>query len=363
MRRLKRKFAQHGHAESSGNERSTFGRRFAAVAVRPGSKTKFGLRADDGETNAADHVRMKTTHITPAAAAIAVEDMTKRYGDMTAVDDLSFTVRPGAVTGFLGPNGAGKTTALKAIVGLSRPTAGRALINGTPIGAVAPDARTLGVYIEPCGAHPGRSARDHLRSLAALAGLPSTRVDEVLAIVGLEQAAGRRVGKYSTGMRQRLGLGSALLGDPEILVLDEPLNGLDPQGIRWLRTFLRERAASGRTVLLSSHVLTEAAQTVDDVVVIHKGRLVHQGSMDDLVRLGGGGVLVSTPTRERLATVVQRAGGRVEFQNGGRLLVEGMDAAQLGELAHDERVVLHELTSRGGSLEELFFNLTEEEAA
>jgi ABC-2 type transport system ATP-binding protein len=306
---------------------------------------------------------MKTTHSPQAAAAIAVEDLTKHYGDVAAVDELSFTVRSGAVTGFLGPNGAGKTTTLKAIVGLSRPTAGRALINGTPIDSLAPDARMLGIYIEPCGAHPGRSARDHLRSLAALAGLPRGRVDEVLAIVGLEQVAGRRVGKYSTGMRQRLGLASALLGDPEILVLDEPLNGLDPQGIRWLRTFLRERGASGRTVLLSSHVLTEAAQTVDDIVVIHKGRLVHQGSMEALARLGGGAVLVTTPTRERLAAAVEQAGGRVEFQNGGVLLIEGMDAAQVGELAHDERVILHELAPRGGSLEDVFFNLTEEEAA
>ena len=307
---------------------------------------------------------MNTTLTPQAAAAIAVEGLTKRYDNVTAVDDLSFTVRRGAVTGFLGPNGAGKTTALTAIVGLSRPTAGRALINGMPIDAVTPDARTLGVYIESSGAHPGRSARDHLRSLAALAGLPRTRVDEVLATVGLEQAAGRRVGKYSTGMRQRLGLGSALLGDPEILVLDEPLNGLDPQGIRWLRTLLREHAAKGRTVLLSSHVLTEAAQTVDDVVVINKGRLVHQGTMEALSRLGGGGgVLVSTPTRERLASAVEQAGGRVEMQNGGRLLVEGMDSAQLGELAHDERVVLHELVPRGGSLEDVFFNLTEKEAA
>jgi ABC-2 type transport system ATP-binding protein len=220
------------------------------------------------------------------------------------------------------------------------------------------------VYIEPCGAHPGRSGRDHLRSLAALAGLPAGRVDDVLAIVGLEQAASRRVGKYSTGMRQRLGLASALLGDPQILVLDEPLNGLDPQGIRWLRTLLRDRAMSGRTVLLSSHVLSEAAQTVDDVVVIHKGRLVRHGSIEDLLRLDAGGVVVSTPTRERLATVVSRAGGRVEFdEDGSRLMIEGMDAAQVGELAHDERVILHELTPRGSSLEEVFFNLTEAEAA
>jgi ABC-2 type transport system ATP-binding protein len=255
-------------------------------------------------------------------------------------------VRPGAVTGFLGPNGAGKTTALKTIVGIARPTAGGVLVNGT-----------LGVYIEPCGAHPGRSARDHLRALAALGGLPSNRVDEVLALVGLEQAAGRRVGKYSTGMRQRLGLAAALLSDPEILVLDEPLNGLDPQGIRWLRTFLRERAAAGGTVLLSSHVLAEAAQTVDDVVVIHKGRLVRQGPIEELDH---GGVVVSTPTRERLALAVQGAGGRVEIQDG-RLLIEGMDAAAVGELAHGERILLHELASRSGSLEDVFFSLTESE--
>ena len=273
-------------------------------------------------------------------AAIVVEGLTKRYGDVTAVDDLSFTVRRGAVTGFLGPNGAGKTTALKAIVGIARPSAGRTLINGEPIDSTAPNARELGVYIEPCGAHPGRSARDHLRSLAALAGLPHGRVDELLTIVGLEQAAGRRVGKYSMGMRQRLGLASALLGDPDILVLDEPLNGLDPQGIRWVRTLLRERAAGGRTVLLSSHVLTEAAQTVDDVVVIHKGRFVRQGSIEELERLGRGGVLVSTPSRERLAAAVENAGGRAELQEGGgRLLIEGMDTAEVGELAHDERVV------------------------
>jgi ABC-2 type transport system ATP-binding protein len=296
--------------------------------------------------------------------AIVVEGLTKRYGDVTAVDDLSFTARRGAVTGFLGPNGAGKTTALKTIVGLARPTAGRVLVNGSPVASAEANANVLGVYIEPSGAHPGRSARNHLRSLAALAGLPRSRVDDVLAIVQLEHAAGRRVGTYSTGMRQRLGLASAVLGDPQILVLDEPLNGLDPQGIRWLRTFLRDRAASGRTVLLSSHILSEAAQTVDDVVVIRNGRLVHQGPIDELARLGGGGVVVSTPTRERLVTAVQRAGGRVEVEeNGSRLVIEGMDAAPGGELAHDERVVLHELAPRATSLEDVFFNLTAQEAA
>jgi ABC-2 type transport system ATP-binding protein len=307
---------------------------------------------------------MKTTPVAPVAAPIVVEGLTKRFGTMKAVDDLSFSVRAGAVTGFLGPNGAGKTTALKMIVGLARPTAGRALVNDSPVASAGADARLLGVFIEPCGAHPGRSARNHLRSLAAFAGLPQGRVDEVLALVELEDADSRRVGTFSTGMRQRLGLAAALLGDPQILVLDEPLNGLDPQGIRWVRTVLRERAVSGKTVLLSSHVLSEAAQTVDDVVVIHKGRLVRQGSIDELAQLGGDGVLVSTPTRERLATAVRRAGGRVAYQQGdGRLLIEGMDAAQVGELAHDERVVLHELAPGGSSLEDVFFKLTEEEAA
>ena len=202
------------------------------------------------------------------------------------------------------------------IVGLARPTAGRALVNGSPVASVAADAGMLGVYIEPCGAHPGPFGAQSSALARGPGGAAASRVDEVLALVGLEQAAGRRVGTYSTGMRQRLGLASALLGDPQILVLDEPLNGLDPQGIRWLRTFLREHAAGGKTVLLSSHVLSEAAQTVDDVVVIHKGRLVRQGSIDELAQLGSGGVLVSTPTRERLAAAVQRAGGRVEYQDG-----------------------------------------------
>jgi ABC-2 type transport system ATP-binding protein len=207
--------------------------------------------------------------------SITVEGLTKRYGRVTAVNDLTFTVRRGAVTGFLGPNGAGKTTALAAIAGLARPTSGRARVDGT-----------LGVHIEACGAHPGRTARAHLRSLAALAGLPRRRVEEVLALVGLEGAAGRRAGGFSLGMRQRLGLAAALLGDPDVLILDEPLNGLDPRGIRWVRELLRQRAAAGGTVLLSSHLLAEAEQTVDDVLVLDGGRLVHRGpaggSLEDL---------------------------------------------------------------------------------
>ncbi|MCK9926612.1 ATP-binding cassette domain-containing protein [Frankia sp. Mgl5] len=217
-------------------------------------------------------------------AAITVEGLAKHYGRFAAVEDVSFSIRSGAITGFFGPNGAGKTTVLKVISGLARGNAGRVLVKGRE--AHARDAGTLGVFIEPCGAHPGRSARVHLRSLATMAGLPGARVSEVLALVGLEQDARRRVGRYSLGMRQRLGLAAALLADPDILVLDEPTNGLDPKGIRWLRTLLRERADSGRTVVLSSHSLTEAERLVDDVVVIHRGRIVHQAPMDATTQRG-----------------------------------------------------------------------------
>jgi ABC-2 type transport system ATP-binding protein len=217
--------------------------------------------------------------------AITVEGLTKRYGRRVAVDDLTFTVRAGAVTGFFGPNGAGKTTAMKAIVGLARPSAGAVSVLGAPVASMVPDARRIGVHIEPCGAHPARSARAHLRALALSAGLPRHRVEEVLEVAELTREAGRRVGAFSLGMRQRLGLAAALLGDPEILVLDEPANGLDPQGIRWLRTMLRDRAAKGGTVLLASHLLSEAAQTVDDVVVIDRGRLVHEGPISEVESL------------------------------------------------------------------------------
>ncbi|MET7745523.1 ATP-binding cassette domain-containing protein [Streptomyces sp. NPDC005385] len=290
-------------------------------------------------------------------AAIRVEGLTKRYGRRTAVDGLSFTVRSGRVTGFFGPNGAGKTTALKAVVGLSRPTAGRAFVRGTSVTTIRPDARLLGVHIEPCGAHPGRTGRAHLWSLAALAGLPRCRVGEVLELVGLEEAARGRVGTYSMGMRQRLGLAAALLGDPEILVLDEPVNGLDPQGIRWLRTLLRGRAANGGTVLLSSHMLGEAAQTVDDVIVIDRGRLVHEGAIRDLER-SGESVVVRTAEAERLAGLVGRAGGRTKREDGGRLLVEGLAAAEIARLAHSDGVLLEEVVQRTASLEDVFFGLT-----
>jgi ABC-2 type transport system ATP-binding protein len=218
--------------------------------------------------------------------AVAVNSLTKRYGDVVAVDDLSFSLRRGAVTGFFGPNGAGKTTTLRLILGLAEPTAGEALVFGRRFRDLEHPARRVGAVLESNDFHPGRTGRDHLRALALAAGLPSGRVDEVLAIVELEGAARRRVRTYSLGMRQRLGLAAALLGDPELLVLDEPANGLDPAGVHWLRRFLQGYSGSGATVLISSHMLAEAAQTVDDVVIINRGRRIETGSIGELTRSG-----------------------------------------------------------------------------
>ena len=289
-------------------------------------------------------------------AAITAVGLTKRYGAVTAVEDLSFDVRAGAVTGFLGPNGAGKTTTLRMVLGLARPTAGHATVAGRRYVDLDDPARTVGANLEVAGAHPGRSGRNHLRSLAAMAGLPRSRTEEVLRLVEMEGAANRRVGKYSMGMRQRLGLAATLLGDPQVLVLDEPANGLDPQGIRWLRDFLRAMAGEGRTVLVSSHVLAEVAQTVDDVVVIHRGRMVRQGSVSELTT--GGTVRVRTPAPDRLAEALGRAGLSITRRDGELLLVNAEDSARIGDLAHSAGVPLHELTPVSTSLEEVFLELT-----
>jgi ABC-2 type transport system ATP-binding protein len=292
-----------------------------------------------------------------SAAAIEAVGLTKRYKSVTAVDDLSFRVREGAVTGFLGPNGAGKTTTLRMVLGLARPSEGTATIQGRRYVELDEPARTVGANLEVAGAHPGRSGRNHLWALAAMAGLPSSRVDEVLRLVELEDAADRRAGKYSLGMRQRLGLAATLLGDPRVLVLDEPANGLDPQGIRWLRDFLRAMAAEGRTVLVSSHVLAEVAQTVDDVVVIHRGRLVQQGPVQSLTAAGAG-VLVRTPRPDVLRTALDREGLTAVEAPDGALVVDGGEAAQVGEIAFAAGVPLHELAPRSTSLEEAFLALT-----
>ena len=291
-------------------------------------------------------------------AAIETDGLTKRYGSVMAVDDLTFAVREGAVTGFLGPNGAGKTTTLRMILALARPTAGHATVLGRPYQELDQPARTVGANLEVAGAHPGRKGRDHLRSLAAMASIPTSRVDEVLRLVELEGAAGRRAGKYSMGMRQRLGLAATLLGDPAVLILDEPANGLDPQGIRWLRDFLRSMAAEGRTVLVSSHVLAEVAQTVDDVVVIHRGKLVDQGPVARLT--AGGHVVVRTPRTAELRAALDRAGLGATV-DGDMLVVDAEDPARVGEVAFEAGVPLHELTTRATSLEEAFLALTRDD--
>jgi ABC-2 type transport system ATP-binding protein len=291
--------------------------------------------------------------------AISVERLSKRYGGVAAVEDLTFEVRAGAVTGFLGPNGAGKTTTLRVLLGLARASSGEARILGEPFAALADPVRTVGASLEISGFHPGRSGRNHLRSLAVLAGLPSSRVDEVLGLVELTGAADRRAGKYSMGMRQRLALAATLLGDPSILVLDEPANGLDPQGIRWLRDFLRARAAEGRTVLISSHVLSEVAQTVDDVIVIHHGHLVDEGPVDRLS--GPRRVSVRSPRLADLAAAIEQAGAQVNRDGNDVLIVSGLDAAQIGDLAFAARLPLHELAPHAASLEEVFLALTSDE--
>jgi ABC-2 type transport system ATP-binding protein len=290
--------------------------------------------------------------------AIEAAGLTRHYGSVIAVDDLSFSVREAAVTGFLGPNGAGKTTTLRMILSLARPTAGHATVMGRPYTELEQPAHTVGANLEVAGAHPGRSGRDHLRALAAMARLPRSRVDEVLRLVDLQAAAGRRAGKYSLGMRQRLGLAATLLGDPQVLILDEPANGLDPQGIRWLRDFLRGMAAEGRTVLVSSHVLAEVAQTVDDVVVIHRGRLVEQGPVARLT--AGGHVIVRSPRPDELRAALERAGLSVTV-DGPVLAVDAGDPARVGDLAFEAGVPLHELTTRATSLEEAFLELTRDQ--
>jgi ABC-2 type transport system ATP-binding protein len=288
---------------------------------------------------------------------IEVEGLTKRYGATLAVDDLSFSVAPGTVTGFLGPNGAGKSTTLRAILGLVLPTSGRTAVLGRPYRELDRPVQRVGALLETFDAHPGRSGRNHLRVLAAAGGVPRSRVEEVLSLVDLTGAARRRVKGYSLGMRQRLGLAAALLGDPEVLVLDEPANGLDPQGIRWLRDLLRSQAAEGRTVLLSSHVLAEIAQTVDRVVIIHRGRLVRDATMAEVEAMAAGAARVRSPDDVRLASVLTQAGFDARSLGDGTLAVNAA-LEQIGELAAAHGIVLHELTAERATLEEVFLSLT-----
>ena len=286
---------------------------------------------------------------------ISVRGLTKHYGRVTAVDDLAFEVPAGAVTGFLGPNGAGKTTTLRMLLGLVQPSAGEALIDGRRYAQLERPRAEVGAVLEATGFHPGRRGRDHLRILAYAAGLPERRVGEVLERVDLAQAADRRVGGYSLGMRQRLGLAAALLGDPGVLVLDEPANGLDPAGMAALRDLLRALAAEGRTILISSHVLSEVAQTVDRVVIASAGRLRFAGS---LAELGAAAVTVRTPQAADLAALLEARGGEVDVTGESSLEVRGLDSAEIGRLAAEKGIALSSLGEGGSALEAAFLKLT-----
>lgn len=291
------------------------------------------------------------------ARVIDVAGLTKRYGPTVAVDGLSFTARPGRVTGFLGPNGSGKTTTLRVLLGLVHPDAGSATVGGVAYRDLPDPMRAVGALLEAAASfHPGRSGRDHLRVLCDAAGFPHTRADEVLAHLGLTDAGGNRVGGYSLGMRQRLGVAAALLGDPRVLVLDEPANGLDPAGIRWLRELLRSLAAQGRTVLVSSHVLAEVAQTVDDVVVIARGRLVAAGPLHEALAGRRGAVQVRTPNTDRLVAALADA-GLPHAMEDGCVMVEGADAARVGDLCFAAGVPLHHLSTVEEALEDVFLRL------
>jgi ABC-2 type transport system ATP-binding protein len=294
--------------------------------------------------------------------AIVARRLTKRFGDVTAVQDLSFEVRPGRVTGFLGPNGAGKSTTLGMLLGLVRPSEGEATVLGMPYRSLDRPAHLIGAVLETQSFHPLRSGRNHLRVLAAASGIPRARVDDVLEEVGLGGAVGRKAGKYSLGMRQRLGLAGALLGDPRVLILDEPANGLDPQGIRWLRELLREFAYRGNSVLVSSHLLAEMAQMADDVIVIHRGRLIRQGTIDELTN-GGAVLRVASPEPDRLAKALEAEGMSVRRDGGARLVVRHGSAERVGELAFRAGIPLVELANEQGTLEDVFLELTKEEAA
>ncbi|WP_019145011.1 ABC transporter ATP-binding protein [Aeromicrobium massiliense] len=291
-----------------------------------------------------------------SAPPITVERLTKRFGAVTAVDDLSFTVEPGRVTGFLGPNGSGKTTTLRMVTGLARPTSGQALVGGQPYAANPHPARLVGTSLE-AAFHPGRSALNHLRVYAPQVGVDDRRCHELLELVGLAPYANRRVGGFSLGMRQRLGLATALLGDPPVVILDEPANGLDPQGIVWMRSLLRAFAAEGRTVLVSSHVLGEVQHTVDDVVVIARGRLVHASPLADLTGLAEPETFVRAADPGRLAALAAERGWTPETEAGG-VLLRGVDADEVGAAAFAAGIELRQLTDRAVDLENVFLRLT-----
>jgi ABC-2 type transport system ATP-binding protein len=290
---------------------------------------------------------------------IEATHLTKRYGDVTAVDDLSFQIKPGQVTGFLGPNGAGKTTTMRMILGLDAPTTGSVTINGRAYRDLPAPLTEVGALLDAKAIHPGRSAQAHLRVLAASNGLPGSRVDEVLRIVGLRDVARRRAGGFSLGMGQRLGIAGALLGDPGILMFDEPVNGLDPEGILWVRNFMRQLAAEGRTVLVSSHLMSEMALTADHLLVIGRGRLLAASGVQEFIdQSGGQSVLVRSRDDATLTARLTGLGGTVHALPGGGLDVSGLSAEAVGEAAFNAGIMVSELTPQRASLEEAFMEMT-----
>ena len=290
---------------------------------------------------------------------IEARSLTKRYGQTMAVDQLSFDVRPGQVTGFLGPNGSGKSTTMRMILGLDAPTSGAAVVNGRPYVESPWPLREVGALLEAKAFHPGRSAANHLLALAQTNDIPRTRVDEVLELVGLTSVARRRAGAFSMGMGQRMGIAAALLGDPGVLLFDEPVNGLDPDGILWVRNLLKSLAAEGRTVFVSSHLMSEMALTADHLIVIGRGRLMADMPVADFVAQSSRHfVRVRSPRVAELDRALTAAGATVSTEHDGALSVRGMNVADIGELAARSQVVLHELSPQGASLEEAFMELT-----
>jgi ABC-2 type transport system ATP-binding protein len=292
---------------------------------------------------------------------IVAEQLTKRFGNRTAVDGVSFAVQPGKVTGFLGPNGAGKSTTMRMIVGLDRPTTGRVTVNGQGYRTLRAPLTEVGVLLDAKAVHTGRTARNHLRAMAATHGIPRARVDEVIEITGIGSVAGKRAGKFSLGMGQRLGLAAALLGDPHTLILDEPVNGLDPEGVRWVRQFVRHAASEGRTVLLSSHLMSEMAQTADRIIVLGRGRVLADADLPDLVRDWTTTTLVvRSPRLAELAAALAAPDVTVTTIAPGAAEITGVPASRVGDLAASLGIPLHELTDRTGSLEDAYLALTGE---
>ncbi|WPB88153.1 ABC transporter ATP-binding protein [Streptomyces malaysiensis] len=290
---------------------------------------------------------------------IEAHELTKRYGDKTVVDNLGFTVKPGEVTGFLGPNGAGKSTTMRMIVGLDAPTMGSVTVNGRSYAKHAAPLQEIGTLLEAKSVHPGRSAFNHLMALANTHGIPRRRVEEVIELAGLTSVAGKRVGGFSLGMGQRLGIASALLGDPSIIMLDEPVNGLDPEGVLWVRTLLRSLADEGRAVMLSSHLMSETALIADHLLIIGRGRLLADTTVEDFTReAGGGGVKVASAEAMRLRSLLTGPDVTITSSVDEELLVTGRDAREIGAIAAQHRVPLYELTPKSVSLETAFMDLT-----